>query len=149
MYIVYVYVVLTLVMRGKPRNEVQNTTVTTTAHLIYCCHMTRYDFANAILYFGYVHYYACIPLFNEKHCTLIVYITEFSQKWGGMHYWPPNPFWGGGHGPPGLPPCGGPHVLQISMLKLKNNGMCLLWQKLLNIAKTSKIFVETITKYAR
>ena len=41
--------------------------------------------------------------FNEKHCTLIVYITEFSQKIGG-----PNALLApqsvlGGHGPPGPP----------------------------------------------
>ena len=128
MYIVYVlvYVVLTLVMRGKPRNKVLNTTVTklfllhmyctvctTTAHLLlpYCSIWLRKcytDYCTLAMYTT-MHEFHCLFL-NEKHCILIVYITEFSQKIGGqMHYWPPIRSGGGGAWPPGPPPRGGPH----------------------------------------
>ena len=49
--------------------------------------------------------------FKEKHCTLIVYITEFFLKSGGakcINAPPPSKIWG--PWPPG-PPCGGPHDL--------------------------------------
>ena len=42
-----------------------------------------------------------IVFFNEKHCTLIVYITEFFLKSGGgpNALLPPPPSKIGGHGP--------------------------------------------------
>ena len=58
--------------------------------------------------------HACISFFKEKHCTLIFFITEFSQKIGGggqMHYCPPPQSVLGGRGMAPLTPlpCGGPH----------------------------------------
>ena len=60
--------------------------------------------------------YACIPLlffFKEKHCTLIVYITEFSLKIGGAKYINgPPPIWnlGGGAMAPPAPPIADPMI---------------------------------------
>ena len=52
--------------------------------------------------------------FKEKHCTLIVYITEFFLKSGGgpMHYCtPPSKIWGV-HGPLPPPPVADPMLLE-------------------------------------
>ena len=62
--------------------------------------------------------------FKEKHCTLIVYITEFSLKIGGgantLLPPPPNLNWGGGHGPLAPPiadPMASSHCLRTLHLR--------------------------------
>ena len=62
--------------------------------------------------------YAFLVFFEEKHCTLIVYITEFFLKSGGPNALlppPPSKIWGGGMAP-WPPPCGGPHAILYVLL---------------------------------
>ena len=91
-------------MRGKPGNEVLNTTVTNTQTLnLFLLHMcsyystfivaytriARYDFANAILYFAYCKYSEqlasefvsirvyCSILCTKEHCTMYTTMHAF------------------------------------------------------------------------
>ena len=59
-------------MRGKPGNEV-NTTATL-AYYIYCCHIARYDFANAILYFDYCQYSDQLASQTSKFVSIRVHV---------------------------------------------------------------------------
>ena len=123
MYIIYVYAVLTLVMPWKPRNVVINTTVAK----LFLFHMYYYsifivvillDMTSQMLHctlamYTTKHAFRCF--FSMKNTTLIVYITEFSQKnWGGgqMHYWPPQSVHWEGPCPPG-PPVADPMIIML------------------------------------
>ena len=104
-------------MPGKPRNEVLNTTSTVTKLFLRHTRMHHYstfivaillDMTSQMLYCTLAmnttkHAFHCF-FFNEKYCTLIVYITEFSQKrGGGQCITAPQSILGGGHGPPTPP----------------------------------------------
>ena len=129
MYIIYVYAVLTLVMPWKPRNVVINTTVAK----LFLFHMYYYsifivvillDMTSQMLHctlamYTTKHAFRCF--FSMKNTTLIVYITEFSQKnWGGG----PNallapPIRSLGGAMPPWPPCGGPHDYNVVLTREK------------------------------